>query len=79
MNIFVKNQLKNSLVEILRTNYHMPTYLPNNLETGRLVSKTDFRSKLILRAVEETNKLRIIYDEVCLKYYIILCIDLKKF
>ncbi|XP_022180518.1 uncharacterized protein LOC111040800 [Myzus persicae] len=44
------------------------THEPNNLETERLESKKEFRSKLIQRAVEETTKLRIIYDEECLRY-----------
>jgi len=37
----------------------------------------EFRSKLIQRAVEETTKLRIIYDEECLKYYNILRLELN--
>jgi len=53
------------------------THEPNNLETERLESKKEFRSKLIQRAVEETTKLRIIYDEECLRYYNILCLELN--
>jgi len=39
--------------------------------------KKEFRLKLIQRAVEETTKLRIIYDEECLRYYNILRLELN--
>ncbi|XP_029347820.1 uncharacterized protein LOC115034875 [Acyrthosiphon pisum] len=54
------------------------THDPNNLETERLESKKEFRSKLIQRAIEETTKLRIIYDEECLRYYNILRLELNR-
>jgi len=52
------------------------TYEPNNLEIEWLELKKEFRSKLIQRAIEETTKLRIIYDEECLRYFNIIRLEL---
>jgi len=46
---------------------HSPNCLPNNVDDERLNQKIKFRKILLLRAKQETTRLKTIYDEECIR------------